>query len=426
MRRSATLATLLVLLLGLAVTPPPARSATPDRYIVVLRPNTDAPTVAQEHAGTYELTVDHLYEHALKGYAAAIPVGLLAHLKADRRVQSVMPDTEVHADGSGLQPVTTKKPGSPTPTLAPQPKQVASTGLRRIGGSGDGVHQTLPNKGAGVGVAVLDSGIDLHHPDLAGAVSGTSCIKGTRTADDDYGHGTHVAGTIAARDNAIGVVGVAPAATLYAVKVLDATGSGSLASLICGIDWVTANAARIGVANLSLSVGGAAMPSNADCSNGNDDALHTAICRSVRAGVTYIVAAGNGRADATGVVPAAYEEVVAVSALADSDGAPGGAGVPACTGTADDTFASFSNYGAAVDLAAPGACIRSTARGGGYESRTGTSMAAPHVAGAAALYLAAHPGATPRQLRAGLIAMQEPGPIVGDPDSYKEGIVHLR
>jgi subtilisin family serine protease len=168
-------------------------------------------------------------------------------------------------------------------------------------------------------------------------------------------------------------------------------------------------------------------PSHADCTNGNADALHTAICRSVKAGVTYAVAAGNSAADSTSFTPAGYEEVITVSALSDSDGIPGGTGgAPSCRTTErDDYFASFSNFGAPVDIAAPGVCILSTWLGGGYNTISGTSMATPHVTGAAALYIAANPGATPAQVKAGLQASATPGAIPGDPDPFKEGILHV-
>lgn len=427
MRRFLLLIPLLALLVGAATAPLAARSAIPDRYIVVLRDDADAPAVAREHAGAHGLTVDHVYEHALKGYAAAIPAGRLDYLKADGRVRFVTPDAELHAAEGGARPAAAKRPGTPSPTPAPQPAQQAPTGLRRIGGSTDGVHQTLANKGAGVGVAVIDSGIDSTHPDLTGVIDGTSCVKGSKTASDDNGHGTHVAGTIAARDNGIGVVGVAPEVTLYAVKVLDSTGAGATSAIICGIDWVTANVGKIAVANLSLTGAGIATPSNADCTNGNNDALHTAICRSARAGITYVAAAGNGGTDATDTVPAAYGEVITVSALADFNGLPGGGGISTlgCSGT-DDAFAAFSNFGPPIALAAPGACIGSTWPGGGYRTLSGTSMATPHVAGAAALYKVLHPLATSAEVKTGLVAAQEPGPIPGDPDVNKEGVVHVR
>lgn len=138
----------------------------------------------------------------------------------------------------------------------------------------------------------------------------------------------------------------------------------------------------------------------------------------------------NETADTSGVSPAAYDEVITVSAIADSDGLPGGLGpMPACLlpefPMLDDTFATFSNFGAPVDIAAPGVCRTSTFPGGLYAFDSGTSFSAPLVAGAAALYISTHPGATPAQVRASLIAAEEPGPITGDPDAYPEGIVNV-
>jgi subtilisin family serine protease len=376
-----------------------------DRYIVVLKDAVDPTAVADIHAQKYGAAVDHVYGHALHGYAAVIPNDRVAALRSDPNVWFVSADGTVTAQA-----------------------QQAPTGVRRIGGSSDGATQTLANKGTGVGVAVIDTGIQLDHPDLTPVNAGKNCVRTRKLPNDDNGHGTHVAGTIAARDNGSGVVGVAPGASLYAVKVLNGQGSGTWSQVICGIDWVTANAGTINVANMSLGGSGTATPSNPDCSNGNNDALHTAICNSVKAGVTYAVAAGNSAADASGQLPAAYSEVITVSALSDSDGAPGGlGGAPACrTSEKDDFFASFSNFGAPVDIAAPGVCILSTWLGSGYNTISGTSMATPHVTGAAALYIAAHPGATPANVQAGLVASEEPGPIPGDPDTLKEGVVHVR
>ena len=369
MHRLTFIASLLTALFVATTTLVAAQPGTPTagtptgtgRYIVVLNDtagnsNDVAAAMGQQHG----FQSDFVYEHALHGYAAVIPPPRLAQVKADPRVRFVAEDRVVHTQG---------KP-TPTPSVS---TQTAPSGVRRIGASTNGTTQTLTNKGTGIGVAVIDTGIDLSHPDLTRAVSGKNCLNTRQSANDDNGHGTHVAGTIAARDNGQGVVGVAPEVTLYAVKVLNATGSGTWSQIICGIDWVTANAGKIQVANMSLGGGGGATPSNADCTNGNNDALHTAICKSVQANVTYVVAAGNSGADAATFVPAAYAEVIAVSAMDPTNSA----------------MANFSNFGGAVDIAGPGVNIYSTYKGGGYATLSGTSMASPHVAGAAALWVQA-------------------------------------
>jgi subtilisin len=299
--------------------------------------------------------------------------------------------------------------------------QTLPTGINRIDGE---LSSTVSGNGSGsvsVDVAVIDTGIDLDHPDL-NVVGGRNCSTG-RSFDDGNGHGSHVAGTIAAKDDTQGVVGVVPGARLYAVRVLNNAGSGSWSSVICGVDWVTANASTIEVANMSLG-GTGSDPSATGCNTG--DALHDAICKSVAAGVTYAVAAGNESDDARNHVPAAYDEVITVSALADFDGQPGGLGSPTCRSDVDDTFANFSNFGADIDLIAPGVCILSTWKGGGYNTISGTSMASPHVAGAAALYKASNPGASPAQVKA---ALQNAGNTnwndVDDPDPTKETLVNV-
>lgn len=408
-KRISSLVLAIVLLLsvfgtaGASAKAAPASGATPGQYIVVFKDSVSNPSdAANDMARKHGLGLLYTYSYAIKGFAATVPAARLDAVKADSQVLFVSEDREVSIGA-----------------------QTLPTGVDRIDAEQTATHT---NKGTGVNVAVIDTGIDLTHPDLkANIVGGKNCSTG-KSYNDGNGHGSHVSGTIAAANNTEGVVGVAPEAKLWAVRVLNNAGSGTWSSVICGIDFVTskapANGGPITVANMSLGGTGS---DDGNCGNTNNDALHQAICRSVAAGVTYVVAAGNETDNAANHVPAAYDEVITVSALSDSDGKPGGTGgAPSCrTGEQDDYFATFSNFGADVDIAAPGVCIYSTWKGGGYNTISGTSMASPHVAGAAALYIATHPGAAPVQVRDALIAAQESGPIPGDPDAFKEGIVNV-
>jgi subtilisin family serine protease len=395
--RRLLLGSVLVLLVA-ATTPLAAAGAAPVRgYIVVLKGSAGAPDmVAAQQARSRAFVVGHVYRAALRGYSAVMTAADAQALRADPRVASITPDRPVHID-----------------------QQTLPTGIDRIDGE---LSSTASGNGSGsvdVDVAVIDTGIDLTHPDL-NVVGGINCSTGN-SYNDGNGHGSHVAGTIAARDNDIGVVGVAPGARLWAVRVLNNRGSGSFADVICGIDWVTAHASTIEVANMSLSGSG----SDSTCGS-NVDPMHEAICRSVAAGVTYAVAAGNQHVDAATRVPAAYDEVMTISALADFDGKPGGRVAPTCRADEDDTFANFSDFGADVDLIAPGVCILSTWKGGGYNTISGTSMATPHAAGAAALYKSTHPSATPAQVKS---ALQAAGTAnwnnADDPDGVKEKLVNV-
>lgn len=338
-----------------AVTTVPVSAAPSDHgYIVILRDSADPSSTSSEHSRQHGASVRHVYEHALNGYAAHMSATAADRVASDSRVLSVQADRKV----------TTTAQSTPT-GINRSDAELSTTAS--IDSTDDRVN---------VDVAVIDTGIDLDHPDLNVHTAGAKNCSTGSSANDGNGHGTHVAGTIGALDNSSGVVGMAPGARTWPVRVLNNAGSGSWSSVICGVDYVTANADQIEVANMSLGGSG----TDSTCGT-NADALHEAICNSVSAGVTYVVAAGNDSDDAANHVPAAYDEVITVSALADFNGLAGGAAAPTCRTDIDDTIADFSNYGADIDLMAPGVCIESTWMNGGYNTISGTSMASPHVAG---------------------------------------------
>ncbi len=212
--------------------------------------------------------------------------------------------------------------------------------------------------GTSIKVGIIDTGIDITHPDLAANIKGgVSCVDYTTSFNDDNGHGSHVAGTVAAVDNTIGVIGVAPSASLYGIKVLNRSGRGYTSDIIEGMQWAIDN--NMDVINMSL--GGPTYV----------EAYETATNAVLDAGVVFVAAAGNeGPEEDTVGYPAKFEGVIAVAATDSAD-----------------VVASFSSRGPEVDVAAPGVSIFSTTKSGGYATMSGTSMAAPHVTGAVALVL---------------------------------------
>jgi aqualysin 1 len=331
----------------------PPEGVIPGQYIVVLKEGVRDPTaVARTHAQRHGAEVLHTYQYALKGYAARLPERRLDQVRADEQVDYVEPDMTAEIVA-----------------------QTLSWGIDRVDAD---VSSTKAGNGSGavsnVNAYVIDSGIYSHtdlnrikHVNFTGDGKNTDC----------NGHGTHVAGTVAAKDNTSYVVGAAPGAPLTGVKVLGCDGSGSYSGVIKGVDWVTANAKKPAIANMSL--GGP-----------TSQALDDAVKKSAASGIFYSIAAGNDGADACNYSPAR------VGASTDN----GIATVGATDSSNQET--SWSNYGSCVDIWAPGASILSTKKGGGTTTMSGTSMAAPHVGGGGALYLSSNTTAGPTSVESAI------------------------
>ena len=247
-----------------------------------------------------------------------------------------------------------------------------------------------------VDVAVLDTGVSLDHPDL-NVYKDVTFINGTSSGNDDNGHGSHVAGIAAAKDNDVGIVGIAPGARIWAIKVCDASGECKITNQIKGIEYAIKHADEIDVLNISVE-------------NPNSPALNSIIDEAVKAGITVVVAAGNYGKDASQTSPANNPNVLTVSAIADSDGVCGAVGPDLFLSgdnvtLTDDSFAFFSNFGPVVKIAAPGINVLSTYTGSGYAVDSGTSMAASYVTGATALYKAQHLNAMPAEVMKAVIGV---------------------
>jgi subtilisin len=412
-RRTVRAAVLSLVLVSLTLALDATSSGATTDNIVLLRTGVNPAA----HAHRLGIRPRFLYD-AIGGYAGPMTDRQVSRLRSDSNVEAVERD----------QVVRYSEPSKVQAMGAPPLAQYVSTGVRRVGGDVsptakiDGVDERID-----IDVAVLDDGLDRDHPDL-NVVGGKAC---NGQDFDDGSHGTFVGGLIGAIDNSDGVVGVAPGARLWGIRVLDrVTGTGNGAQIICGIDWVTARSDVIEVANMSLGGGHRRIgPCDERRSRPNiRDAIHRAICRSVKKGVTYVVAAANESSDAAKTSPAQFPEVITASAMGDSDGQPGGVGpqLSDCEPRQlDDHFAFFSNYGEPIDIAAPGVCVHSTLPGARYGVWSGTSFSSPITAGGASLYLATHPTATPADVRAALISTREDVHLPDDPDGIDEGVLDV-
>jgi subtilisin family serine protease len=316
-------------------------------------------------------------------------------LEANPNVQDVVQDITVNIDQAQILP-------------SGEDRKDADWSARP-GRSGDGRDTVNAD------IAILDTGVQTNHPDL----TVFRCVGfGYPNCNDGHGHGTHVAGIAAARDNNIGVVGAAPGARIWAVKVLSDGGTGSFSDILAGINYVFTNRAQIEAVNLSLGATGTFLP------------VETALRTLAQSGVTVVVSAGNNGQNANGNTPAraglGFNGVITVSAYGDSDGRCGGYG-PATSRGPDDSYPAFSAFN--VDLAAAGVDILSTYKNSGYIRMSGTSMSSPDVAGAAAYYKSLFPGMTPAQIEVALKTAGTKPTAIGNGlfpcDGYGRGYVRV-
>ena len=355
-----------------------------DRYLIKLDAEpAEVLTTVNNISEAFELEPIHIFSQAVQGFEVDLPPSLVDSIEALDEVEYIIVDNQ-----DSLIP-------DPEEGETDIPADTIPDGIARIGGPATGVNVS------GVQVAIVDTGIDLDHPELnvVGTIDIVAEEGGTDSGGDDLnGHGTHVAGTIGAKGNS--VAGVVPGVGLHAVRVLDENGSGTYGGIIAGLEYVLEHS-EIKVVNMSLGGQG---------STATPAPLQEAIQALEDAGVVVCIAAGNDGADTKDYIPAGYDDGIVVSAY-DADGG-------------DNGFAYFSNYGDAVDVAAPGVNITSTYPDGSYAALSGTSMATPHVTGAVAAYMATHTSAGTSAVRSAVVSTGENG-YSGQSGNHDEPLLDL-
>ncbi len=356
-----------------------AAEKVPNSYVVRLKDTHAAVSATEATANAVAARngggVDRVFGSALRGFTVKLSERQARRLAADPAVEYVEQDQVFRADTTQSNP--------------------PSWGLDRIDQASLPLSSTYnyTSTGSGVNVYVIDTGVRISHSTFGGrARNGYDFVDNDAVAQDGNGHGTHVAGTIAGS-----TYGVAKAATVYGVRVLDDAGSGTTAGVVAGIDWVTANAVKPAVANMSLG-------------GGASTAIDSAVNRSIAAGVTYAVAAGNSNANASNYSPARVAAAITVGAT-----------------TSTDARASYSNYGSVLDIFAPGSSITSSWSTGDTATNTisGTSMATPHVAGVIARYLQNNTSATPAQVSSALTSGATTGKVTSAGSGSPNRLLYL-
>jgi subtilisin len=389
--------TAVVAVLGPGLTRPVSAAPTSGEYIVTLKDGINAKAFAAAVDARSGVEVKQVYSVALPGFHAQLTASAKSQLAQDPGVRFVSPNRTFKAFA-----------------------QTLPTGVDRI----EGDLSTTYAAGGSVStpVAVLDTGVT-PDPDLNVQAVGQNCLGGVGWSDLN-GHGTHIAGIIGAENNADGVVGVAPGAPIYPVQVLNRSANGSDASILCGIEWVTTVGKVLGVRVANLSAGTFGRD-DGNCGLTNADPIHLAICTATAAGTLFVVAAGNDGGAITLTVPANYDEVLTATWMTDYNGSPSKVAPPAgCNLGADDRASANSSWAYDEDkdhiLAAPGSCITSTSNTGSTVVMSGSSMAAPHVAGTVALCLdrgacSGTPAAIMQRVRADAAARPSSYGFDGDP-----------